>query len=159
MDLPVVRLPLEHDVRDWGKAVRALPQKLIIIDCPPSHDGATGAALVLADLVLTPIGASALDIRAANKTLQLLLEAREARGDGGPKALIVPAKISRVTSSGKAAPAALAMFGETIAPVIGQRAAVSDAAGVGMVVTDYSPGSLAAKEMATLVAAVEKGIK
>ena len=112
----------------------------------------------MADLVVVPCGASAADISATAKTLDLVRRAREVRG-GPPAALLVPCRIDWRTSAGRAIEVALGEFGEPVGPVIGQRAAFADALGAGEWIGTYAPRSLGLAEIAALAATVERMIR
>lgn len=151
-------LPLDNErgAEGWIKRVMLAPADLVVIDLPPATGAATAAALILADLVLIPIGASSLDLRAAQKALGMLSEAREARGDGQPRALLVPSRVDRRTASGREIEAALHEMGEPVGPGICARAAFVDSATAGGWVGSFAPGSSAHQEIATLAALVAR---
>ena len=112
----------------------------------------------MADLVVVPCGASAADISATAKTLDLVRRAREVRG-GPPAVLLVPCRIDKRTSAGRAIEAALGEFGEPVGPVIGQRAVHADALGTGEWIGTYAPRSPALAEVVALAATVERMIR
>ena len=101
-----------------------------VIDLPPHLSGSAVAALAVCDLVIIPCGASAADVSATAKTLELVQRAREVR-DGSPPALIVPTRIDWRTSAGRAIERALALFGEPVGPAIAQRVSFADSLGIG----------------------------
>ena len=142
--------------RGWIRRVRSADADLVVIDLPPHTGAATAAALILADLLLVPIQPSALDLRAAMKALELLREARQARGNGKPATLLVPSKVDRRTASGREIEAALHEIGEPVAPAIGLRSAFVDSAGAGSWIGAYAPRSVAHQEVATLAAVVAR---
>jgi len=151
-------LPLDDErwAEGWIKRVTQAPADLVVIDLPPHNGAATAAALILADLCLIPIGASSLDLRAAAKALVMLHEAREARGDGQPRALLVPSRVDRRTASGREIEAALHEMGEPVGPGIGARAAFVDSATAGGWVGSFAPGSVAHQEIGALAAVVAR---
>lgn len=159
-DLPVVveALPLDDDddAEAWIKRVAATDADLVVIDLPPHTGAATAAALILADLAVIPVAPSGLDLRAAAKALDLLREARAARGDGKPPALLVPSKVDRRTAAGREIEAALHEMGEPVGPAIGLRAAMVDSATAGSWIGAYAPRSVAHQEVATLAAVVAR---
>ena len=151
-------MPLEdgEDPGRWVARVRGLAGAYVVIDCPPHIGAATGAAIGVADLVLIPVGASGLDIAATRPTLRLLAEARRRRTDGGPRALLVPAKVDGRTAAGREITAALTRLGEPVAPVIHQRIAFADAYTAAAWIGSYAPDSEAHREIAALAATIRE---
>ena len=151
-------LPLDDpaDASQWIARIMAARADLVVVDLPPHTGAATAAALILADLVLIPIAPSSLDIRAASKALEMLGEAREARGDGKPAALLIPSKVDRRTAAGREVEAALHEMGEPVGPAIGLRSAFVDSATAGAWIGSYAPRSVAHQEIATLAAVVAR---
>ena len=97
-------------------------------------------------------GASALDLRVAHKTLALLRQARQIRGNGRPAALLVPSRVDRRTAAGREIEAALHDLAELVAPAVAQRAAHADAAAAGQWIGDYAPRTAAHVEIQALTA-------
>ena len=64
-DVAFSRLPFTLD------AMRAAGCELVILDCPPQHRDVADAAISVADLVLVPTRAEALDLRAMAQTVRL----------------------------------------------------------------------------------------
>ena len=128
---------------------------ILVIDSPPHLSAVAEAVVGVADRVLVPCGASAADISATAKTLGLVRRAREVRG-GPPAVLLVPCRIDKRTSAGRAIEAALGEFGEPVGPVIGQRAVHADALGAGEWIGTYAPRSPALAEVVALAAMVER---
>jgi len=129
---------------------------LVVIDLPPHTGAATAAALILADLFVVPVAPSGLDLRAAAKALDMLREARAARGDGKPAALLVPSRVDRRTGAGREIEAALHEMGEPVGPAIGLRAAFVDSATSNDWVGSFAPRSIAHQEIAALAAVVDR---
>lgn len=144
------------EASEWIARVTTNPADLVVVDLPPHTGAATAAALILADLFLVPIAPSSLDIRAASKALEMLTEAREAREDGKPAALLIPAKVDRRTAAGREVEAALHEMGEPVGPAVGMRSAFVDAATAGGWIGSYAPRSVAHQEIATLAAVVAR---
>ena len=59
----------------------------VLLDCPGGHPFMEHLALLACDAVIVPTGLSVYDLFAATPTLQLVLEARQVRGDGKPEFL------------------------------------------------------------------------
>lgn len=151
-------LPLDDERRAaaWIKRVQAADADLVLIDLPPHTGAATAAALIVADLFLVPVAPSGLDLRAAAKALELLREAREARGDGQPRALLVPSRVDRRTGAGREIEAALHELGEPVGPAVGHRAAFVDSATALDWIGAFAPRSVAHQEIQALAAVVDR---
>ena len=151
-------LPLDDERRAgaWIKRVKAVAADLIVIDLPPHTGAATAAGLIVADLFLVPVAPSGLDLRAAAKALVMLREARIARGDGKPAALLVPSRADRRTGAGREIEAALHELGEPVGPAIGARAAYVDSATANEWVGAFARRSIAHQEIAALAAVVNR---
>ena len=158
--LPVtgIALPLDDQrgAAAWIRRVSAIDVDVVVIDLPPQIGAATAAALILADLFLIPVAPSALDLRAASKALDLLQEARAARGDGKPAALLVPSKVDRRTGVGREIEAALHEMGHPVGPAIGLRTAFVDSAAASDWIGHFAPRSAAHQEIAALAAVVDR---
>ena len=161
-------IPLEsvRGVRRWfetERRIRRLVDRVLtveadieVIDLPPHLSGSAVAALAICDLVVIPCGASAADVSAMAKTLELVARAREVR-DGAPPVLLVPTRIDWRTGAGRAIERALALFGEPVGPVVAQRVAFADSLGVGKWIGEYAPGSPAHQEI-ELLADIVRGV-
>lgn len=152
LPVTVEALPIEDDTeaeRWLGRvAMLAGGADLLVIDCPPHIGTATAAALIVADLVLVPVTASAADLLATDKALDLVRRARQERGGSAPACLLVPSRIDRRTAAGRDFAEALGELGEPIGPAIGQRSAFVDSflSWVG----EYAPASRAHDEIEAL---------
>ena len=154
-------IPLEslRSVRRWFESeerIRRLVNRMLtvdadleVIDLPPHLSGSAVASLAVCDLVIIPCGASAADISATSKTLELVERAREIRS-GHPPVLILPARIDWRTGAGRAIEGALAQFGEPVGPGIAQRVAFADSLGIGEWIGQYAPGSPGHQEIESL---------
>lgn len=151
-------LPLdaERQAAAWIRRVTAGTADLMVIDLPPHTGAATAAALIVADLFVVPVTPSGLDLRAAGKAIEMLREARDARRDGKPAALLVPSKVDRRTGAGREIEAALHEMGEPVGPAIGLRTAFVDSATANEWIGSFAPRSVAHQEIAALAAVVNK---
>ena len=151
-------LPLEDERKApaWLRRVKGQGADLVIIDLPPQTGASTAAALMVADLFLIPVAPSGLDLRAAVKALDLLKEAREARGGGEPKALLVPSRVDRRTGAGREIEAALHEMGEPVGPAIGLRSSFIDSATSREWVGGFAPRSVGHQEIQALAAVVDR---
>ena len=144
----------ERKAGAWLRRLRAITADVLVIDLPPQNGAATAAALMVADLFLVPVAPSGLDLRAASKALNLLREARQARGHGDPRALLVPSRVDRRTGAGREIEAALHEMGEPVGPAVGLRAAFIDSATSREWVGSFAPRSVARQEVQSLAAVV-----
>ena len=159
-DLParVETLPLDADsqVGPWVEKVLTLQADHVVIDCPPHIGPATLAAVGIADMVLIPVTPSGADLVATDSALAVVHDAQAARKDSGPLCLLVPSKVDPRTASGRELAAALEKFDETVAPEIGQRAALVDAFSVGAWIGQYAPRNKANEQFRDLAIAVKR---
>jgi chromosome partitioning protein len=153
----VIPAPLSgQNVERWIADVLALSVPYVLIDLPPMLGDATAAALAICDLAVVPVSPSGADLRATNKAIELIEQARIARDDGRPRALLVPSKVDRRTAAGAEIEAVLHDYGEPIAPVITQRIAHADAFTAGQWIGDYAKGSAAHNEIKALASVIKR---
>ena len=142
-------------VRAWIAAILAIGTPLIVIDLPPHTRNVVQAAAGLADVVVSPVAPSILEIKALRKTLDAVGGAQKAR-NGMPLVLLSPSRIKRGTKAAETFGLVMAAFGaHDVAPVIGHRQALSDCLSSGETIFTFDPKSDAASEMQALVSAVE----
>lgn len=155
----VVTAPLTgHNVEAWLKAVLALDDRYTVIDLPPMLGDATAAALAICDLAAVPVSPSGADLKATNRAVELIQNAREARQDGKPRALLIPSKVDRRTAAGAEIEAVLHDYGEPVGPAISQRIAQVDAFTAGQWIGDYARGSAAHSEIKTLASVIKRAV-
>lgn len=154
---PVIELPLTgQNVEAWIAEALAVETPTTVIDLPPVLGDATAAALAICDVAVIPVSPSGADLRATNKALELVSEAREARGDGRPRVLLVPSKVDRRTAAGAEIEAVLHDYGEPVGPSVSQRIAHVDAFSAGQWIGDYAKGSAAHAEIKALASVVKR---
>ena len=117
------------------------------------------AALAVADLLVVPVTASGVDIASTARVLELVREARDVRGDGRPRCLLVPSRVDRRTASGREVEAVLHDFGEPVGPAVGQRSAHVDAFGVHQWIGQFAPRSAAHVEITALAAVIRRNVQ
>jgi chromosome partitioning protein len=148
---PVPALSLS-DVAGWrlGVEVERLRKgyEVVLVDSPPQIDSDARRAIRGADLVLIPVQPSPPDLWAAEGTLKLAAEEKR------PVCLV----LNRAPATGRlreAMDAEIASRGLTVLPAaLGNRAAYAQAFAEGLGVIEAAPRSVAAREMAAVVAAV-----
>jgi chromosome partitioning protein len=124
-------------------------QQLIIIDCPPRIAEITRAALILSDLCLIPLGASAPEIWATSDLLKTINEAKQIKP--AVDARLVWNRFRSATSSAQELAAAV-RTGLGLAEMktkLGLRVAYSDALARGMTAIEWTDRA-AKDEMAEL---------
>jgi chromosome partitioning protein len=162
LPIQVVALPLaadtEHAVAAWLERLVEIRDDadFALVDLPPNLGAATVAALSLVDLLLVPVPPSGLDLRAAERTLALLRQARQVRHDTRPAGLLVPSRVDRRTGAGREIEAVLHDLGEPVAPAVIQRAAHVDAFSAGQWIGAYAPRSAGHVEIQALAALVRR---
>jgi chromosome partitioning protein len=162
LPMKVEALPLDgeraRDIETWlGKLVGMKAHAaFLVVDLPPNLGAATTAALTVADLALIPVPPSGMDIRATEKAMQLLRQARQVRRGDLPAALLVPSRVDRRTGAGREIEAVLSDFREPVGPAIVQRAAHVDAFTAGEWIGTYAPRSAGHTEIEALAAVVRR---
>jgi chromosome partitioning protein len=142
---------LRARVRSLDKVV-----DLIVIDTPPGMPETTFQAALLADLMLLPCGASALDLFALKEAVSLALRARAKRRSKKPRIRFVPSRVPGNTNLGRGLSESLEKMGKKVLPPIGQRIAVTESVASGLTLSEYAPHSQARAEFAELARAVDK---
>ncbi len=113
----------------------------VLIDCPPGLQTAAVAALLLADAALVPVTPSPLDLWAVESVLELVGDARAARGSSLPRVILIPSRLIAGTVMARELPDTLQDFGEPVGPGVTQRVALAESAIVGQTISEYAPGS------------------
>jgi chromosome partitioning protein len=129
---------------------------IVLLDMPPSSTPVLAAALMVADLLLIPITPSAVDVPPTAEVLRLVREAREARRDGRPAALLVPNRVDPKAHYDDATREAFAGLRERWAPSINLHPEHGSAFARGVWIGDHAPGADAASEMFALAMVVEE---
>jgi chromosome partitioning protein len=133
-----------------GRPLRAARRDLradgfgwLFLDCPPGFSSVLREAIAAADLVLVPVGASALDVAAVASTAEM------ARSAGAPYRFVLNRAVCRSRLAGQAA-AALRELGPLLRPLIHQRVTVAAAMATGDTAIETDPASVAAAELGAL---------
>jgi len=157
LPFPVLSAPLTgQNVEAWIAEALSLEARYVVVDLPPMLGDATAAALAICDLAAVPVSPSGADIKATNRAIELIEEARKVRDDGKPRALLIPSKVDRRTAAGAEIEAVLHDYGEPVAPVVSQRIAQVDAFSAGQWIGDYAPGTAAHTEIKTLASVIKR---
>ena len=147
----VVSAPLTgRNVQGWLGTVLALDAGFVVIDQPPMLGEATTAALAICDLAVVPVSPSGADLRATNRVVELIREARTARKDGRLAALLVPSKVDRRTRSRRGDRGRPARLWQARGAGHAQRIAHVDAFSAGQWIGDYAKGSAGHSEVKAL---------
>ncbi|MGC1953034.1 MAG: ParA family protein [Gammaproteobacteria bacterium] len=129
---------------------------IVVLDLPPSIEAVSLRGALYADLMLVPVGASALDLESADKALEVCEEAIQL--DAKKSFLLVPSKVDRRTSAGRELRDALGKRGPIAGTSIHLRVDYADAATMGCGVGEYAPDSDAHKEMRMLATETLKAL-
>ena len=121
---------------------------VVVIDLPPAIESISLRAALYADLMLVPVGASPLDIEAAQAAVNVCYEAMDL--DPRKKLLLVPSRVRNGTASARELRPVLEEWGQVSKATIALRVAYSDAAVGGEGIHTYAPQSEAYREMAYL---------
>lgn len=127
----------------------------VIIDGPPRVAGLLRSALLAADLILIPVQPSPLDGWASAEMLALLDQARIFKPAISARFLLnrYPAR----TLIGRATADSLENHDPPLLPAhVGQRVIFADAMRTGRLAAEIAPEGIAAREIATLAAAIER---
>ena len=151
----------QTDPRAWLDAVLARRDAVdvLVLDLPPQLGGVARAALAVADLLVVPVTASGVDLASTARVLELVREAREARGDGRPRCLLVPSRVDRRTAAGREIEAVLHDLDEPVGPAVGQRSAHVDAFTSRQWIGSFAPRSAAHVEIEALSAVVRRSVQ
>ena len=128
--------------------IDAIDADLVIIDLPPAIESVSLRAAFYANVILVPVGASALDIEAGKAAIDVCREAISL--DNTKSYLIVPSKIRQSTAAGREIAAVLKSWGPISKTSVGLRVALADAATGGQGITTYEPKGAAHQEIAEL---------
>jgi chromosome partitioning protein len=127
----------------------------VVIDGPPRVAALMRSALLAADLALIPVQPSPFDGWASEETLRLLQEARQFRPELLARFLLNRCAMRTVIAQNTATALARA-DPRALAARIGQRVAFADAARSGRLVGEFPRSRIAAREIRTLTAEIER---
>ena len=157
LPIEVRPLPLENPrgAQGWRqKVLNEARSFTVVVDCPPHLQGATQAAIDIADLVLVPVTPSRADILATSRAVEMVKAARGRKAR--PLCVLVPSKVDLRTTVGWELPSDLKELGEPVGPAIRQLTAHIEAFEVGSWVGDYALGSPAHADIASLTRSVSR---
>ncbi len=155
LPIEVRPLPLENPrgAQGWRqKVLHEATRFTVVVDCPPHLQGATQAAINIADLVLVPVTPSRADFLATSRAVEMVKAARN--GNARPLCVLVPSKVDLRTTVGGELPSDLKELGEPVGPAIRQLTAHVEAFEAGTWVGDYALGSSAHADIASLARSV-----
>lgn len=143
-----VQVAADGDGKHLRREIDNIDADLVIIDLPPAIETVSLRAALYADVILVPVGASALDIEAGQAAIDVCEEALAL--DKTKAFLLVPSKVRQSTAAGRELGTVLKTWGPVARTSIGLRVALADAATAGHGINDYSPNSEAHREIASL---------
>ena len=139
------------------KELTSIDADIVVIDLPPAIESISLRAALYADIMLIPVGASTLDIEAAEAAVNVCMEAIEL--DARKKMILVPSRIRSATASAKELRPILEKWGTVSKTSLSLRVAFSDAATSGEGIHSFAPSSPADQEMFQLTQEVLKYIE
>lgn len=140
------------DFRDTLQAIQS-EIDILILDTPPAIESCKELVFQVADLVLIPVGASALDLAAAKEATAAAREARHGRTGSLPETLLVPYRQAARTRLARSLERELSDWAVPVCSAVGQRVEVAEAASEGRLVR---PDSMAGREFAVLTREIWK---
>jgi len=143
-------MPLDGsaNVRHWMDRVREMAVDDVVVDAPSHLDVVTKAIMLVSDLIIVPVSAG--DPASASPTIEMVKEVRASRSDGGPRCLLVPARLEGAADGRNGFATTLREFGETVGPGIRQSSAFADAFQAGQWIGEFAPNGDAHKDIKAL---------
>jgi chromosome partitioning protein len=128
---------------------------MTFIDCPPRHGDVQRSALMVANLVVLPCGASAADAWALASSLEVVNEARTMREE--LEACVLITRKQGRTALGKGARKVLESTGLPVLDTeLGSRIAYQEALAAGMGITTFAPRDAGTREIFDLLDELER---
>jgi chromosome partitioning protein len=121
---------------------------LVIVDLPPAIAAISMRAALYSDLILVPVGASALDIEAARHAVDVCKEAIAL--DPTKQFLLIPNRVQMNTAAGRELRTVLGKWGPVSKATLCLRVAYADAVMLGVGINSFAPGSPAYQEIGLL---------
>ena len=121
---------------------------LVIVDLPPAIAAISMRAALYSDLILVPVGASALDIEAARHAVDVCKEAITL--DPAKQFLLIPNRIQMNTAAGRELRGVLEKWGPVSKATLCLRVAYADAVMHGVGINLFAPASPAYQEIGLL---------
>ena len=121
---------------------------LVIVDLPPAIAAISMRAALYSDLILVPVGASALDIEAARHAVDVCKEAISL--DPNKQFLLIPNRVQMNTAAGRELRNVLSKWGPVSEATLCLRVAYADAVMLGVGINSFAPGSPAYQEIGLL---------
>lgn len=121
---------------------------LVIVDLPPAIAAISMRAALYSDLILVPVGASALDIEAARHAVDVCKEAISL--DPNKQFLLIPNRVQMNTAAGRELRNVLNKWGPVSEATLCLRVAYADAVMLGVGINSFAPGSPAYQEIGLL---------
>ncbi len=121
---------------------------LVVVDLPPAIATISMRAVLYSDLILVPVGASALDMAAARHAVDLCKEAVSL--DPDKQFLLIPNRVQMNTAAGRELRTALSSWGPVSKATLCLRVAYADAVMLGVGINSFAPGSPAYQEIGLL---------
>ena len=143
-----VAIAQDGEGKTLRKELQELDADIVVIDLPPAIESISLRAALYADIMLVPVGASPLDIEAAQAAVNVCQEAMDL--DPRKRMLLVPSRVRSGTASARELRPVLESWGQVSKATLSLRVAYSDAAVSGEGIQSYAPRSEAYQEVMLL---------
>lgn len=149
-DTGVSVYPVAADVegKNLMDELSGIDADLIVVDLPPAIAAISMRAVLYSDLILVPVGASALDIEAARHAVDLCKEAIAM--DSTKQFLLIPNRVQMNTAAGRELRTVLEKWGPVSKATLCLRVAYADAVMHGVGINSFAPASPAYQEIGLL---------
>ena len=144
----VYSVAADIDGANLKEELSSIDADLVIVDLPPAIASVSMRATLYSDVILVPVGASALDIAAARHAIDLCKEALEL--DPDKKYLLVPNRIQMNTASGRELRDVLQQWGPVSKATLCLRVAYADSVMHGAGINQFAPYSPGYQEIGFL---------
>ena len=142
------KIDCTDDIEMLDDCLKEINADVIIIDLPPGITKITENVALLSDLMLIPIGASALDIYASAPSLRLCRET--IMSSPNKQFMLVPNRVVLNTAAGRDLRVLLSSHGPVSKATLCHRIAYADSVVAGVGINKYAPTSPAAQEIGLL---------
>lgn len=132
--------------------------QIILIDSPPAFADVALLATLLADIILIPVGPSAISLIHGKETLDLILNSNEHRNKK-PRIYFVPNNLISRANSSLELSSSLKELGASVLPGIHHRTLIADSSSIGLSIAEMDPKSPGRYEFQAIAKALEEKLK
>lgn len=155
-EISAVAVAQDGEGKSLRKELALIDADLVLVDLPPAIAAVSLRAALYANLMLVPVGASALDLEAARAAIEVCEEAVAIAPH--KKYLLVPSKVQQSTAAGRELRSVLQKWGPVTRTSIGLRVAYADAATAGVCIGVHAPNTTAHQEIQSLAREVAESL-